>query len=47
MPELKADLLARLLIKIALNATAVVTIGRGSVARELLATLVGYSARSS
>jgi hypothetical protein len=41
MPEFKADLLARLLIKVAVNAIAVATIDRGGVARELLITLAG------
>jgi len=41
MPELKADLLARLLIKVAVNAIAVAIIDRCSVARELFVTLAG------
>jgi len=41
MPEFKADLLARLLIKVAVNAVAVVTIDRSGVASELLVTLAG------
>ncbi len=41
MPELKADLLARLLIKVAVNAIAVATIDRCGVASELFVTLAG------
>ena len=41
MPELKADLLPRLLIKVAVNVVAVATIDRCSVARELLVTFAG------
>ncbi|PTR18528.1 hypothetical protein C8K63_12216 [Pseudomonas sp. GV085] len=41
MPELKADLLPRLLIKVAVNEIAVATINRCGVARELLVTLAG------
>ena len=41
MPELKADLLPRLLIKAAVNAIAVATIDWCRVARELLITLAG------
>lgn len=39
MPKLKADLLARQLIKVAVNAIAVATIDRGGMARDLLVTL--------
>lgn len=41
MLELKADLLARLLIKAAVNAIAVATIDRCDMARELFVTLAG------
>ena len=41
MPEFKADLLPRLLIKVAVNVVAVATIDRCSVARELLVTFAG------
>ena len=41
MPELKADLLPRLLIKVVVNAMAVAAIDGGGVARELLVTLAG------
>jgi hypothetical protein len=41
MPEFKADLLARLLIKVAVNTVAVTTIDRSGVARELFVTLAG------
>ena len=41
MPELHADLLARLLIKVAVNAVAVATIDRCGVARELFVTFAG------
>lgn len=41
MPELHADLLARLLIKVAVNAIAVANIDRCGVAAELLVTLAG------
>ncbi|KPU60973.1 hypothetical protein AN403_5113 [Pseudomonas fluorescens] len=41
MPEFKADLLARLLIKVAVNAIAVTTIDRSRVASELLVTFAG------
>ena len=41
MPELKADLLARLLIKVAVNAIALSSIDRCSVPGELLVTLAG------
>lgn len=47
MPELKADLLPRLSIKVAVNAMAVAAIDGGGVARELLVTLAGVAARSS
>ena len=41
MPELKADLLPRLLIKVAVNAIAVATIDWCGVARELFVTFAG------
>lgn len=41
MPEFKANLLARLLIKVAVNAIAVTTIDRSRVASELLVTFAG------
>ena len=41
MPELKADLLARLLIKGAINVITATTIDRRGVPRELLVTLAG------
>ncbi len=41
MPELKADLLPRLSIKVAVNAIAVAAIDGGGVARELFVTLAG------
>jgi hypothetical protein len=41
MPELKADLLARLLITVAVNAIAVAAIDRCGVASELFVTLAG------
>ena len=41
MPELKADLLPRPLIKDVINAIAVAAIDRCGVARELLVTLAG------
>lgn len=41
MPEFKADLLPRLLIKVAVNAIAVATIDRCDVASELFVTLAG------
>ena len=41
MPELKADLLPRLSIKLTVNAIAVAAIEGGGVARELLVTLAG------
>ena len=43
MPEFKADLLSRLLIKVAVNAIAVTTIDRCGVASELFVTLAGVS----
>ncbi len=43
MAELKADLLAGLLIKAAVNAIAVTTIDWCGVARELLIALAGVS----
>ncbi|MOA56521.1 hypothetical protein D3C78_1805170 [compost metagenome] len=43
MSELKADLLARLLIEVAVNAIAMTTIDWCGVARELLITLAGVS----
>ena len=43
MPELKADLLARLLIEAAVNSIAVTTVYWCDVARELLITLAGVS----
>ena len=41
MPELKADLLPRLLIEVVVKAMAVAAIDGGGVARELLVTLAG------
>ena len=41
MPELHADLLTRLLIKVTVNAIAVTAIDRRGVASELLITLAG------
>ncbi|MCY1449106.1 hypothetical protein D9M71_658260 [compost metagenome] len=41
MAELKADLLPRLLIQVAVNAIAVTPIDRGGMARELLVTFAG------
>ena len=41
MPELKADLLPRLSIKVTVNAIAVAAIDGGGVARELFVTLAG------
>ena len=41
MPEFKADLLARLLINVAVNAIAVATIDWCGVASELFVTLAG------
>ena len=41
MPEFNADLLPRLLIKVAVNAIAVATIDWCSVAHELFVTLAG------
>ena len=41
MPELMTDLLASLLIKVAVNAIAVTTIDRCGVASELLVTFAG------
>jgi hypothetical protein len=41
MPELKADLLPRLLIQVTVNAIAVAAIDRCGVARELFVTLAG------
>lgn len=43
MPELKADLLPRLLIEAAINAIAATAIDWCCVARELLITLAGVS----
>lgn len=41
MPEFKADLLARLLIKVVVNAIAVTVIDRCRVSSDLLVTLAG------
>jgi hypothetical protein len=41
MPELKADLLPRLLIKVAVNAIAMAINDRGGVSRELFVSLAG------